>query len=294
MPYRTPSKPGTRGELVTVRRYLDPVVAHADCAHLTAAGITAHVIEAASYNPLLANAVGGVQLQVGSSDVDRAEEILAAGAPGVSAELDDGEDPGAVRCPRCELAYCSFERPRLRGIAPGAAGGLALIVSAFLAMGKKRWCCHRCGHVWDDPKEGPAAITKLEPDDPRPIFRLRRGHAGMGLFVGLIAGFFAGTVLGGSMGTIVGLAVIGGAWLIGGMLRHDVCSEPQCRAPLPLGVEECPRCKGAVAGVILTAEAHYSAAADFRRDLAALHAQRSAPKLKKAKKAKPRLGPADA
>lgn len=295
MPYRTPSKPGKRGELVTVRRYIDPVVAHADAAHLTAAGIQTHVVEASSFNPLLSNSIGGVQLQVGAAEVDRAEEILAAGGPGASAELDDGEGEGVVRCPRCELAYCSFERPRVLMNAPLPHAALVNVLGAML--GRKRWRCHRCAHVWDDAKEGPAEMTKLEPGDPRPVFRLRRAHAGMGLFVGLIAGFFAALVLAqplGSLAVLVAVIVAGGAWSIGARLRYDVCSEPECRAPLSSDAEECPRCKGAIAGVIQTAEEHYSAAADFRRELAAPPAQRSAPKRKKAKKATPRLGPADA
>lgn len=295
MPYRTPSERGNRGELVTVRRYTDPVVAHADAAHLTAAGIQTHVVEASSFNPLLSNAIGGLQLQVGAVDAEQAEEILAAGGPGARAELDDGEGEGVVRCPRCELAYCSFERPRVLMNAPVPHAALLNMLGA--AFGRKRWRCHRCAHVWDDSKAGPAEMTKLEPGDPRPVFRLRRAHAGMGLFVGLIAAFFVALVCAqplGELALVVAVGVAGGAWFIGSRVRYDVCSEPECRAPLLSGVEECPRCKGAVAGVIQTAEEHYSAAADFRRDLAALHEEASAAKAKRAKKkAKALLGSAD-
>lgn len=288
MPYRTPARPGKRGELVTVRRYTDPVVAHADAAHLTAAGIQTHVVEASSFNPMLSNAIGGLQLQVGAADVDQAEEILAAGGPGAKAEVDDGEGPGVVRCPECELAYCSFEKPRVLMNAPVPHAALVNMLGAM--FGRKRWRCHRCAHVWDDPKAGPAEMTKLEPGDPRPVFRLRRAHAGMGLFVGLIAAFFVALVFAQPLGELALLAAIGvagGAWFIGSQLRYDVCSEPECRTPLASGVEECPRCKGAVAGAIQSAEAHYSAAADFRRDLAALrhrHDAESAAKPKKSKK----------
>jgi hypothetical protein len=275
---------------VTLRRYLDPVAAQLDRASLEAAGITAHVIEAASFNPFLSGAAGGAQLQVGERDVGRAEAILASHGPGSEdASADDGEGTDVVRCPRCELAYCSLERPQLR------TGSLfmpivALVTLPLLPFAKRRWHCQKCRHEWDDPKEGPAAMTRLEPGDPRPVFRLRRAHAGMGLFVGLMVGFLGGMVTsfvlgagGGAVGVFL-LAPVAG-WLVGRSLRYDVCSEPGCRAPLPPGEEDCPRCRGAIAGSIDAAEQHFPAAADFRRELAALRRE-PAPAKKRKKKAK--------
>ena len=268
--YRTPVLPESAGGLVTVRRYLDPLNAQMDRAHLEGAGIRAYVIEGASFNPLLGGVGGGVQLQVSERDVEQAEAILDAAAPADAAGGDDGEAPGAVRCPRCELSYCSFERDRLRG---NTGHPLSVLVSLpWLLFGKKRWHCARCEHVWDDPKEGPAEMTRLEPSEPRPVFRLRRAHAGMGLMIGLVAGFFVSVVAGGALGGLLGLAVIGAAWLVGASLRYEVCSEPECRAPLLPGAEECSRCKGSVAGEVRAAAEHYAAAADVRRELAALRA----------------------
>jgi hypothetical protein len=294
--YRKPAKPRSTGELVTVRRYSDPVVANADCQHLRADGIQAHVIEALSFNPLLAGAVGAVELQVAASDVERAEEVLAAGGPGAEApEADDGEGNEVVRCPRCELAYCTFATPGPRGGgAPlvNAIGFLAWIVGA---AGKKRWTCDRCGHVWDDPKEGPRQMTRLEPGDPRPIFRLRRGHPGMGLFVGGISAFLFSAFVGPFLGPpafLVALLIVVGGWFVGRSLRYDVCSEPQCRRRLDRGVEKCPGCSGEIAGDITTAEEHYAAAADFRRELHALRAAKPKKKKKKAAQATPGSPPA--
>jgi hypothetical protein len=268
--YRSLMTPPGEGRLVTVRRYLDPLAAQMARSRLSAEDIRAYVIEAASFNPLLSGAAGGTQLQVSERDVDRAEAILAASPPGDDAAEGDGEGPGAVRCPACELAYCFHERRRARTNAPVLFAILGAIPS--LIFGRKRWHCHRCSHVWDNPKEGPAEMTRLEPGDPRPVFRLRRGHGGMGLFIGLMAGFLGGVVAGPQLGLGVALGVILVGWLIGRSLRHDVCSEPECRAPLASDAEECPRCKGSVAGVIRGAEEHFSAAADFRRELAALRA----------------------
>lgn len=292
--YRKPAQPRATGELVTVRRYADPIVANADRAHLLADGIQAHVIEALSFNPLLAGAVGAIQLQVAESDLERAEEILAAGGPAALVLAgDDGEGSDVVRCPRCELTYCTFARPGPRGSGAGLVNIVGLLAWLVGAARKPRWHCDRCGHVWDDPKEGPRAMTRLEPGDPRPTFRLRRAHTGMGLFVGLIAGFFV-VLVAAALGPVgVPVAVFAfpccaiGGWFVGGRLRYDVCSEPQCRTRLTSDMETCPGCRGEVAGVIATADEHYVAAADFRRELAALRAAPDKPKKKKAKK-KPR------
>ena len=89
------------------------------------------------------------------------------------------------------------------------------------------------------------------------------------------------------MSPALGAALLLGApllgWLVGRSLRYDLCSEPECRALLPSGVEDCARCKGSLAGVIHRAEEHFSAAADVRRDIAAL---RKEPK-KKARSREP-------
>lgn len=45
---------------------------------------------------------------------------------------------------------------------------------------------------------------------------------------------------------------------------------PECRALLPPDAAECPKCKGGIAGSVRTAEEHYVAAAEFRRELAGI------------------------
>jgi hypothetical protein len=243
-------------------------LAEADRAHLASKGITAHVVEALGFNPALANATGAVRLQVRERDGERAVEILGAVAPEEAG--DDGEEGGAVRCPRCELAYCAFERPRMHNAGPGI-GFLLLPITMFVA--RRRWHCHKCGHAWDDPHEGPANVTKLEEGDPRPVFRLRRAHGGMGLFLGLAVGAFAASVIGGPAGLLALVCAAAVGNVVGRSARYDVCSVGGCRAPLAHGAEECSRCKGSVAGIIHAAEEHFAAAADFRRELAATRAK---------------------
>lgn len=275
--YRSPADPPPGGPLVTVRRYLDAIAAELDRVKLEAEGVTAYVIEAARFNPALNAALGGVQLQVGERDVHRVEAILGREAPEESeVTADDGEGPDAVRCPRCELAYCFHERARAR--ASTAFSLVPLLMGALLVFSsRKRWRCHKCGHVWDDPKEGPAQVTPLGPDDPRPVFRLRRAHPGMGLFVGAIIGFL-GSLAARTVDPIGNLLIVAGplvGWFVGRSMQYDLCSLPGCRAPLPSDAETCPRCGGAVAGVIRRAEAHFSAAADFRRELAEVHRKKA-------------------
>ncbi len=294
MPYRAKNEaPSGTGNLVTVRQYLDPVQAQLARTRLDAHGIEAHVFEAASYNPALSGAAGGARLQVREGDLERAAALVEEhpGDGGLD-EGDDGEGEAAVRCPRCELTYCFHERMRLEG--RSGATALAFFAAPLMLFLPKRWHCHKCGHVWDDPREGPTRMTVLGADDPRPVFRLRRSHAGAGLFAGLVAGFLAMNVAIAllprglkEMGVFFFFGVLAAGIVLGRAWRYDLCSQPLCRTPLPAGQEDCPRCNGEIAGVVRSAEAHYAAAADFRRELRAQLARDAArrpPKKKKKKK----------
>jgi hypothetical protein len=280
-PYRRPyaERGPTRG-LVTVQSYGDLLEAELARTRLGSEDIDAVVIEPTGFNPLLTAAAGGVLLQVDESDRVRAEEVLAQPLPEADEIVDEEDEGGSVRCPRCELTYCSYTR-----MLPTSSYPHPLIALGLLAP--KRWRCSRCEHVWNDAEEGPRTLTRLLPGDPRPIFRLGRAHPGMGLFVGGIAGLFGALMIGGAIGPAGGLiwplaTVLG--WLVGRSFRADFCSAPQCRAVLPPGAEACPRCKGAVAGAIKRAAQHYSAAADFRRELAALRASDAKKRSKHRKK----------
>lgn len=285
------------GELVTVQSYLDPTAAQLARSNLASHGIEAHVIEAASFNPILSAATGGARVEVRSGDLGRAEAILRE-QPG-EAELDDGEGSGVVRCPRCELAYCFHERMRLEG--SSAAAALSFLAAPLLFLFRKRWHCHRCGFVWDDAAAGPAAMTALAPDDPVPVFRLRRAHPGMGLFLGFLAGFVVQLLfIAGSTGGqnappwafLVSFGLVPAlGFQIGRSLGHEVCSEPGCRTRLARDQEECPRCRGSIAGTVASVEEHYAAVAEVRRELAAFHARElAAPKKKKKARPAPKPG----
>ncbi len=271
-------------DLVTVGTYLDVVEAELARTRLDAAGIRAFVVEPTSFNPILTSTAGGVRLEVSERDATRARAVLASLQVARADEEDDEIVEGTVRCPRCENEYCFFERPSIRGAAPAAAANVTvLVVQAALRLGEKRWTCHTCGHRWDDPNEGPKRRTRLLPDDPRPVFRLRRGSPGMGLQLGVLGGCLVGL----PFGVPVWLGVLGGVagWLIGRSMVRDVCSEPACRAPLEPRIDACPRCKGVIGGSITRAHEHHVEAAAARRAIVA--DREAAAEKKKRNKPKP-------
>lgn len=274
-------------ELVTVATYVDVVEAEMARADLSVIGVHAFVFEPTGFG----HTAGGTRLMVRDADVGTAQAHLAdqrraSATRGLQEEAEEA-DPDAVRCPRCELAYASYGRPKLW--TPRNSSSLLFLVF-FPAIAilfpfarlfqAKRYRCEKCFFVWDDPKQGAKKRTPLAAGDPRPVFRLRRGSPGMGLFLGAGAGWLVVMVAMVNPGVVLLASLVG--WTIGRSITKDVCSEPSCRAPLPPDVTDCPACHGTIAGVIGSAHEHYSEAADVRRELAAAHAKRARKKSRKA------------
>ena len=117
-PYRTvPRDPSAQRGLVTAATYLDVLEAELARTRLTSEGIDAHVQDPTAFNPLRVSAAGGILLQVDGGDLVRAQEILAeplVHGPAVAADDEDDADDDAVRCPRCELTYCTYGRAHAR------------------------------------------------------------------------------------------------------------------------------------------------------------------------------------
>jgi hypothetical protein len=275
--YREPPEADPQeDDLVAVANYIDLVEAELAKADLSTVGVRAFVIEAAGFNPILTHAAGGIRLMVRAADVQQATiHLTDRKSSATNADLDDGSDgsPDVTRCPSCELAYVAFEKRQITTPFNLSPLWLAFLPVPILAMAAlpfaamlsaRRYRCHKCLHVWDDKLAGPTELTALASDDPRPVFRLRRGSPGFGVLFGLGGGFllelagFAGALW---LGALVGYA-------LGGALRKDVCSNPDCRAPVTGDVAECASCHGTFAGIIRRAPDHFAESAKVRRELA--------------------------
>lgn len=250
---------------VCIRTFSDSMGATLARMQLQDAGIRSWIVEqVGGVDPAL-NLALGVRLMVAEADAARAEEVLSARAE--EAEQDEPADPTTVRCPRCEMEYCRFGKPRFVAANPMILGIAFFAWVVAQIAGSRRWRCDTCGYVWDDPKEGPARRTALPEGAAKPTFRLRRGRAGTGVFLGVMVGGLLGLLAGG-LGVALALvgAAAGGA--IGSIFQSDVCSTPDCREPLPQGLKKCPKCRGAVSGSVRSTEEHFAASARVRRELA--------------------------
>ncbi|MFO0589468.1 MAG: hypothetical protein U0441_18160 [Polyangiaceae bacterium] len=275
-PYReTLERDDEPDDVAVVAQYSSTLEAEMAREFLGSHGIRAHASDSARFNPLVNIAAGGSRLLVAGKDESRARHLLSRMEKTPANTAEDDADERDIRCPRCELTYCfhestmSYEDQRTALVSP--------FLSMFLLpfrLRKKRWHCHKCLYVWDDPEEGPKRATPLAPDDPKPVFRLR-GHAGgAGLFVGVLGMFLmwgvAAGLRAGAFSSVVAalglLAPFVGLFIGRGMVS-EVCSAPHCRAPLTGAEEECPQCHGFIAGVIRFSHEHYSESARFRREL---------------------------
>lgn len=274
---------------------------------LEAEGIRhAKVIEHLSFYPTVNDTTGGVRIQVLEEDEQRATALLDDSLPedpnhvGTYREaslIPDDEPKDVLRCPRCEHEFCFFGRPRMFETTNalgklGPAFILLLPLAPFVVvargLGAKRWRCDKCGHAWDDVTESRFELTPSDPADPRPVFRLARGHAGVGALIGLLVGFVGSLLLAFDHPILALFAGIVIGWVAGSFVRYDVCSQPTCRKRLKPGDEICEACKGHIAGSITVAREHYAEAAAFRRELARAVVE---PRVKR-RRSKPRRLPA--
>lgn len=113
------------------------IEADAICARLEASGIPALIPDqgAVAINPLLANAVGGIRIQVEESDAERAREILR----------DDLKwaERGMFACPACQSDRVEYERVSKR------FAYLSLLLLGFPLLWVRRvYTCKACGHSW--------------------------------------------------------------------------------------------------------------------------------------------------
>ena len=251
---------------VTVKTFSRPLDAQLALARLDAEGIDALIPDeqVATIDPLVLDALGGVRLQVRVADLERATAVLSMP---LEDPVDDELEPGP-RCPRCDSVYVSPEWTGMQLLLAVPLLGLPL---SFM---KKPLHCKKCEHVFPAPeldpdRPPPSSPFRMKPPPARrqgrPIFRLRRSHAGLGGFAGLVVGVLLGLVLGGAAATAAVILLPLAGWAIGHALGHDVCSDPQCRAPLPGGERACAGCTGKIEGRIDRAAEHSSAKAEWHK-----------------------------
>lgn len=127
-----------QNRLVTVERYLHPTEAHIAAGRIQSEGIPVHLhgINHVQANWLIANALGGVRLQVPAQFAAQAREILATEVRSEDSELES--------CPACGSPETT---------ARSTAWKLSFLAVHFLSIplpwGKYRRQCASCRHTWE-------------------------------------------------------------------------------------------------------------------------------------------------
>jgi hypothetical protein len=130
--------------LVTIAVYT-----HVVEAQIARSLLVAHEVEAfvpdehlATLNPHVLGASGGVRLQVGTLDAERALAILGDVDGEDQDEQDDEAHQDGPACPRCGARYAYFE------IGPLARVLDALLFGFPLRFLRKEWHCRKCDHFF--------------------------------------------------------------------------------------------------------------------------------------------------
>lgn len=85
--------------------------------------------------PLYANAIGGIRIQVDKADVPRAREILA--------EIETDMDEEEICCPECGCGSVELEKSSRR------LSMLTILLLGFpLFRSRPKYRCRQCGHRW--------------------------------------------------------------------------------------------------------------------------------------------------
>lgn len=134
--------------LVTIARYRDLSEGIVARSLLESAGIAAELRDEnlIRLDWQISNFIGGLRLQVESSEEVAAREILAQPVPEEFhfGGLAEYEQP---RCPRCGSVEITFE-----GASRGAALASLYVLGVPLPVGRESWRCGACGARWEEGK----------------------------------------------------------------------------------------------------------------------------------------------
>jgi len=160
---------GGDGPWVTVRTFWEPLRAHMAQIRLDDAQIESVLLDEnlVAMDWLMANAVGGIKLQVRVTDAQRASDILG--------EQSGQRTPMAVEhraaqeasseaitvCPRCGSDEIYRDNPWRRpmmilllGAIVASLGVLLLLMLPWHLRAPVTWRCLRCGHEWPATRRG--------------------------------------------------------------------------------------------------------------------------------------------
>ena len=133
-------------ELITIRRYRDLSEAIVARAVIESAGIFCFLKDEnlVRLDWQVSNFIGGIRLQVDTTDVEAAQSILSQPIPNsISIPGQPGfEQP---RCPRCNSSDITWERQGRK-----AALASLYLLSLPLPRGSESWTCNKCGLHWVD------------------------------------------------------------------------------------------------------------------------------------------------
>jgi hypothetical protein len=134
----------------TIATFNKPEDAHLLRMRLEAVGIPAFIQDEnfVQLDWLLSNAVGGARLQVSDDDLEATREFLAADAPQPCPDAVD------VACPSCGAHDTApDETPRRMAF-------LSILIIRFpLLIGRDRWRCTACRHLFNVPRKAPTSIA---------------------------------------------------------------------------------------------------------------------------------------
>jgi hypothetical protein len=151
-------------ELVTIRRYRDLSEAIVARAVVESAGIFCFLKDEnlVRLDWQVSNFIGGIRLQVGTADVEAAQDILSQSIPN---EISIPDQPGFMqpRCPRCNSTDILWERQGRK-----AALASLYLFSLPLPRGSESWHCNSCDLRWidDEPDEAASNVDSIRDSQP--------------------------------------------------------------------------------------------------------------------------------
>jgi hypothetical protein len=138
-------------KFVTLLTFTHPIEAAVIQSKLESEGIECFLRNEYSINtnPFNSNALGGAELQIKESDLEKAREIMGAGYNFQPIEPDPDGNEGRIICPVCGADQADRKAYKI----------LVFILSIFMLgiplfyMGRKRHC-YKCGYVFPQDKVG--------------------------------------------------------------------------------------------------------------------------------------------